>query len=229
MSKILVPSRGLSDWRRLLADPQKHWRAGFSAMAAARSWEAADGLPSEIAKILGAQADLIFAIPEHKVPLPGGRRESQCDVFALVRVAERTVALAVEAKVAEPFDRTIGAWLADGSAGKQRRLAAICEILGCPEPPPDLRYQLFHRTAAAVVEARRMNASAAAMIVHSFSGEHRWFEDFAAFCGFLGLKAVRSVPLMHNLPDGRELILGWATGNQRYLAEGTSDGPEAAP
>lgn len=218
MSKILVPTRGLSDWKRLLADPEKHWRAGFSAMAAARSWEAADGLPVEIAGILGPDAELLFALPEHKVPLPGGRRESQCDVFALVRAAGRTVALAVEAKVNEPFDRTLGDWLADGSAGKRRRLAAICDLLGCPEPPPDLRYQLFHRTAAAVIEADRMNAGAAAMIVQSFSPEHRWFEDFASFCAFLDLDAARSAPLVRRLPDGRDLILGWATGDPRHLA-----------
>ncbi|WP_228461800.1 DUF6946 family protein [Paracoccus liaowanqingii] len=218
MSKILVPTSGVSDWQRLLADPERHWRAGFSAMATARSWEAAKGLPPEITQILGLDAELLFAIPEHKVPLPGGGRESQCDVFALVRTMDRTVALAVEAKVNEPFDRTIGDWLANGSVGKHRRLAAICNLLGCPEPPSDLRYQLFHRTAAAIIEAHRMNTGAAAMIVQSFSQEHRWFEDFAAFCAFLGLRSERSVPLVRQLPDGRDLILGWATGDPQHLA-----------
>lgn len=219
MTKILVPTRCPLDWKRLLADPEKHWRAGYSAMAAARSWEAAQGLPSEIREILGEGAELIFAIPEHKVPLPGGRRESQCDVFALVRTPSSTIALAVEAKVSEPFDRNIEAWLADGSPGKQVRLAAICELLVCLTPPGHLRYQLFHRTAAAIIEAKRMHAGRAAMIVQSFSQDHRWFDDFAAFCAFLGTDARRSAPLSLQLPDGRDLILGWATGDARFLGD----------
>lgn len=219
MMKILVPSHGPLDWQKLLADPKKHWRAGFSAMAAATSWEAARGLPPEIQEILGHDAELVFAIPEHKVPLPGGRRESQCDVFALVRTPSMTIALAVEAKVSEPFDRTIDAWFADGSPGKQRRLAAICDLLGCPTPPGHLRYQLFHRTAAAIVEAARMHAGAAAMIVQSFSPHHRWFEDFAAFCTFLGVEPMRSAPMTRPLPDGRDLILGWAIGDSAFLED----------
>ncbi len=219
MMKILIPTRGPRDWQRLLADPVKHWRAGYSAMATARSWEAAQGLPPEILQILGEGAELVFAIPEHKVPLPGGRRESQCDVFALVRTASSTVALAVEAKVAEPFDRTIAAWLGEGSPGKRQRLAAICALLGCPEPPGHLRYQLFHRTAAAIIEADCLHAGAAAMIVQSFSQEHRWFEDFAAFCDFLGIHAERAAPLSRDLPDGRNLILGWATGDPGFLED----------
>ena len=41
-------------------------------------------------------------------------------------------------------------------------------MLGIDTPPaPSLRYQLFHRTAAAVIEARRFGTDAAAMVVHS--------------------------------------------------------------
>lgn len=188
-------------------------------MAVAQCWESAGDLPPEIASILDEDAELIFAIPEHKVPLPGGRRESQCDVFALVRSGGRTVAVAVEGKVNEPFGSTVREWLSAGSDGRSRRLAAICELLGCPEPPGDLRYQLLHRTAAAVVEARRMDTAAAAMIVHSFSPDHRWFEDFAAFSNFLGVQAERSSGSVRVLPDGRDLILGWASGDPRFLAE----------
>lgn len=217
MSRIYVPTRGPGDWRALLADPERHWRAGYSAMAAACSWDAADGLPPEIAAMFGTDAELLLAIPEHKVALPGGRRESQCDVFALVRDGNETVSLAVEAKVAEPFDRTIGDWLRNASDGKRTRLAAICELLGCRPPPDDLYYQLFHRTAAAILEAKRFGTDTAAMVVHSFSQEHRWFEDFAAFCAFLGVDAARGTRLTRTLPGGGNLILGWATGEARFL------------
>jgi hypothetical protein len=85
MSRIYVPSSGCNDWQRLLADPEKHWRPGFSAFATARAWEAADGLPQEIAELLGPDPELLLAIPEHKVRLPGWERTTECDVFALVR------------------------------------------------------------------------------------------------------------------------------------------------
>jgi hypothetical protein len=88
-------------------------------------------------------------------------------------------------------------------------------MLGCdPIAAPGLRYQLFHRTAAAVVEARRFVSSAAAMILHSFSPEHRWFDDFAAFCALFCTTTQRGIPSVVTLPDGRPLILGWATGNR---------------
>lgn len=209
---ILVPTRSLDDWRALLADPDKHWKPGYSAMSAARSWEAAQGLPAEIATLLGPDAKLLLAIPEHKVALPGKGRESQCDIFALATAGGQTIALSVEAKVAEPFGPTIGDWLVDASPGKITRLTALCDLLGCACPPPDsLRYQLFHRTAAAVIECARFKTDRAAMIVQSFAPDHLWFADFAAFCQFLGHSATLGVPVEHPLPTRRTLTLGWAT------------------
>ena len=107
MTKILIPSSGPDDWQQFLADPQKQWKRGYSAMAAALSWEAAPGLPPEIAALLGQDVHLLLAIPEHKVALPGGRRKSQCDVFALARDRDQTIAAAIEAKVNEPFGPTV--------------------------------------------------------------------------------------------------------------------------
>ncbi|UXX84471.1 DUF6946 family protein [Roseovarius pelagicus] len=113
MAQIYIPTHGPLDWRALLADPQKQWRAGYSAQAAARSWEDAKGLPPEIATILGPDAELLLAFPEHKVALPGGSRPSQCDIFALARTPDQTIALSVEAKVNEPFDRSLADWMGD--------------------------------------------------------------------------------------------------------------------
>jgi hypothetical protein len=219
MAKIYIPTRSPLDWRALLFDPEKHWRKGYSAMAAAQAWEAADGLPPEIAAFFAPGAELLLAIPEHQVPLPGGRAPSQCDVFALIRESDRRIALAVEAKVAEPFDRTIGDWMRNASDGKRARLTAICDLLGCDTPPDGLYYQLFHRTAAAILEARRFGTEAAAMIVQSFSQEHRWHDDFAAFCAFLGAAPNRNSPSTITLPGGMPLILGWATGDEVFLQE----------
>src|SRR5205823_4916150 len=59
MRRLFVPTAGPSDWRRLLADPQKQWRPEKSAFEAAVSWEAARqskrGLPPEVAAALDSQ------------------------------------------------------------------------------------------------------------------------------------------------------------------------------
>lgn len=234
MNRIFRPSCGLADWRAGLADPDKHWRAGFSAMATAQSWEAASGaLPPEIARLLGDAPELLFAIPEHKVPLPGGQRDSQCDVFALVREGSRTISVAVEAKVAEPFGDTVGVWFKDTSRGKRDRLSALCDWLGLPFPPSKtLRYQLIHRTAAAIVEAHRFGLTDAAMIVQSFSPKAQWLGDFEDFAAALGTKAGLDRAGSTVLPNGMTLTLGWAQGDARFLtdlAHGASIPGKASP
>ena len=130
MPKVLIPTVGHEDWQRFLAEPEKQWKRGYSAMAAALSWEAAVGLPPEIELLLGGSVELLLAIPEHKVALPGGGRESQCDVFALVRASDETIAVAVEAKVNEPFGPTVGEWMVNASNGKIERMRFICDLLG---------------------------------------------------------------------------------------------------
>lgn len=187
-------------------------------MAAALSWEAASGLPLEISKLLGGQTELLLAIPEHKVALPGGNRASQCDVFALAKAFNETIAIAVEAKVNEPFGPTVGEWMANASAGKTQRMQFICNLLGLSAPVPDgMRYQLFHRTAAAVLEANRFKTDRAAMIVQSFSQEHRWLEDFQAFVTLFGLRAELDQAVTYELPSGMPLTLGWAVGSEAFL------------
>ncbi len=218
MTKILIPSSGPDDWQQFLADPQKQWKRGYSAMAAALSWEAAQGLPPEIAALLGQNVQLLLAIPEHKVALPGGARASQCDVFALARDGDHTIAAAVEAKVNEPFGPTVGEWMANASTGKIERITFIHNLLGLPDGAIDhIRYQLLHRTAAAVVEAERFKTDRAAMVVQSFSQEHRWFEDFASFAGLFELGPEVGKPMRHILPSGKPLDLGWAVGAPEFL------------
>jgi hypothetical protein len=216
-SKIHLPSTGPADWRRLLADPEKHWKEGYSAKCVAERWESADGLPEEIARqfqALGlAPVELLLAIPELKTPLPGGERQSQTDVFALVRTARGVFACGVEAKVAESFGPTVAEWLTEASPGKLERLKYVCDLLGLPNPPLSaLRYQLLHRTAAALIEADRFGSAGAAMLVHSFCSQQTGLADFQAFATALGGAAAPDQPRFAN-PSGRvPLMLAWASG-----------------
>jgi hypothetical protein len=169
--------------------------------------------------LFGLDTELLIAIPEHKVSLRDTGRESQTDVFALVKSSNRTIAVAVEGKVNETFGPVIKDWYADPSPGKQQRLEFLCNLVGvkCP-PPDDVHYQLFHRTASAVIEAERFKTDDAAMVVHSFSPENKWFDAYATFLDLFGLAAQPGQLVSKGLPDGRTLHFGWAKGDPRFLS-----------
>src|SRR5258705_6359643 len=94
-SKIYIPTTGASDWRRLLADPEKHWKGGYSAISVAERWERSNGLPVEIAKQFDAVSlgptELLLAIPEWKTRLDGGDPPSDRRYFlSSTKVFSRT-------------------------------------------------------------------------------------------------------------------------------------------
>jgi hypothetical protein len=194
-------------------------------MSLARCWEAAgDCLPPEIGKLLGTSTDeafasprLLFALPEHTVDLQGGERPTQTDVFALIRGQGGVSVLAVEGKVDENFGPTIESRRKQGAA---ERLDYLHSLLGLDaDTTGQLRYQLLHRTAAALLLAREYGASSAAMIVHSFSPDHAWFDDFASFSKALGAEAKHGQLLSVGVRDGVSLYLGWASGNQQFRSD----------
>ncbi len=221
MKRIFVPTCGIAAWRERLADPEKHWKREASAFETAVSWEVASGttrgIPASIAKVLDQAralqgSELIVALPEHKVPLPGGSRSSQTDVWALLRGPAGLVSMAVEGKADESFGDTIEGWRKDESKGKQKRLEYLMTTLKrTTEFPTSIRYQLLHRTASAILEARRVGAPIAVMMVQSFRETPESQADYVAFGECLGaaLSADRVVQVvLHTEP---QLYLGWAT------------------
>jgi len=217
---IVVPTSGVKDWQSRLADPEKHWRTGFSAKALATCWEEAGGVPPEVSALLSAigQPKLLLAIPEYDVPLPGGDRPSQNDVFALLRATDGLIVVMVEGKVSESFGPTLEEWRKDASAGKTERLAHIKARLGLTiDPSPGTRYQQLHRAASAVIEAERFHARDAAMIVHSFSPEQASLGDYQAFLGLFGKKGNVGQLVALGTPNGIRLWSGWAQGDAKYL------------
>ncbi len=218
--KILIPSDGPQSWQSLLADPEKHWRDGHSAKMLAESWERAQGFPSEVRDLLAsspdpglAEATPLIGIPEYQVPLPGGSRPSQNDLFVLAAAGASLAAIMIEGKVEEPLGPTVAEWLTDASPGKQERLKFLQEKLGLGEPPSgNIRYQLLHRTASAVIEAQRFRARFAVMIVHSFSSHHAWLDDYQAFLALFDEKGGVGDLVMLSQINGVELHCGWAAG-----------------
>lgn len=219
MKRILVPTSGASDWRRLLADPEIQWERGASALELAVSWECAErterGLPREVAEALDqeptiAGARTLIALPEHKVALKGRGRASQTDVWALLRCSSGYVSMAVEGKAGEPFADTLSDWLKDASLGKQDRLKFLCDALGIAgDPGPTLRYQLFHRTVSALLEAERFGAASAVMMVQSFREDAKSFQDYSVFATLLGAKPARGGISRATTCHSRPLFLGW--------------------
>ena len=225
ISKILACTTGPDDWKPFLADPEKHWKAGYSARALALSWEAADGLPPEVAAALisapgGVLANPVpyLAVPEYETVLPGGDRPSQTDVMVMGRANGGAFAMAVEGKVAESFGPTLGEWRQDASNGKQVRWSFLCATLGLgEEQDPGLRYQLFHRAASAVLAAHRYHAPMAILLIHSFSAADAGYQDFTAFLKLFGAEARPDTVTRVATLGGTKLYVGWSRGDQQFM------------
>ena len=219
MTRMHVATWGACDWRRFLGNPETQWVREASAMELAVSWECAQstkrGLPSQIVEALDEQptlagGTLLLAIAEHKVPLKGRGKASQNDVWALLLTENGYLSMAVEGKAGEPFASTIGEWLKEASDGKRERLESLCDILQVAAPPAlELRYQLFHRTASALLEAQRFNAPLVLMLVQSFREDPISWNDYSAFCKILGITAAKGELAEARRTGPQRLFLGW--------------------
>jgi len=224
MKRIFAPTRGVEDWQRLLPEPEKQWRDGYSAKELAKRWEAAGGIPAEVAKLFhdsGVPAfgciDLLAAFPEWQTELEGKGEASHSDVFIIARTRGELITITVEGKVCERFGPTVNEWLAEAHRGKDRNRRVRLQFLGTTlgvavEQVGDIRYQLLHRSAAAVIEARRFGAPYAAMVVHSFGAKRKWFGDYEAFVALYGARAGTGGLAKLRDIGGVQLYAGWATG-----------------
>jgi len=224
VKRIFVPTSGPLDWKRLLAKPERHWKAGHSAMALAQCWEEAHpGLPAEVAAALTmclGELDLLLALPEYKVELEGGDRPSQTDLMVFARSRNGLVCIAVEGKVDEPFGPALGEKRRECSDGVEKRLEQLHRVLGLSSPlPDDVYYQLVHRTASALITAEKFGAVAAVMLVHSFSKKDSWFPEFDRFAKLLGAAPERGRAARAQTATSLPLFLGWCHGEERFLEE----------
>ena len=226
MSNFFIPARGSEDWKNLLAEPVKHWRTGFSAKSLACCWQEEGTFPKSIQRIFDKakndrvqQLKFLMGFPEYKVHLPGGGNPSQNDIFVLAESTDSLFTIMIEGKVAEDFDKTVQEIMSNPtSPGRKRRLEFLCEVLGIPlDSVNPIRYQLLHRTASAVIEAKKFHAKNAMMLVHSFSQQYEHFDDYAAFVGLFGLKAERDAVLGPARRGNIDLFFAWCLGDAEYL------------
>jgi hypothetical protein len=200
-----------------LAKQESHWRAGYSAHELAKAWSnARNDFPLAVRTVLDtapeyAGVELIDGFFERELEVGSPGRNSQTDLMVIAGLRSELAIIAVEGKVDESFADLVGDW--SGTPGKQRRLEGLCSTLGLtPSAVGAIRYQLLHRTASAIYEAKRHRCRRALMLVHSFSASHRWFEDFAAFSHAMGMP-LQQPDLCSSAKEceGVSLRLAWAS------------------
>ncbi|MFF5996455.1 hypothetical protein AAGS61_17210 [Lysinibacillus sp. KU-BSD001] len=220
MSKFYVPSQGPESWKAFLADPEKQWKEGYSAYELAHCWESSANLPMIVENVFKESklpifddVEMLYGFPEYKVAIPGGNASSQNDLYVIAKVKNGLLTIMVEGKVSEPFGETVDLWLGNNpSDGKRKRLNYLLSLLRLHENHiTKIRYQLLHRTASALIEAKKVNAKNSLMLVHSFRHEAKWFKDYANFVKLFDL-----TPLENNIVgpiqlDGINLYFGWVT------------------
>jgi len=226
VSKFFIPANNPEDWKPLVGP--ENWKTGYSAKALAYCWQEANDFPESVRSVfmksgieLFQNIELLLAFPEYKVPLRGGRRASQNDIFILAKGNNQLISITVEGKVSEPFGQTVAEWKSENSRGKQTRLKFLLNKLQLDEEQVDhIRYQLLHRTASAIIEAEKFKAENALMLVHSFSQSDEGFEDYRQFLALFGLKNGKpdSLVFAKNI-DGIDLYFSWVRGDKKYLSK----------
>lgn len=230
MGNFFIPSNGVISWKELLVDPEKQWKKGYSAYELAYSWEGEKNLPASVDRVfkqsllsLFNNVEVLYGFPEYKVKLPGGNASSQNDLYVLAKSNNELLTIMVEGKVSEPFGETIATWLGDNpSDGKRKRLNYLLELLVLNEKNVmNKRYQLMHRTASALLEAKNVNAKNSLMLVHSFSEKGNRFEDYCDFVKLFHLSPEKERIVGPVKLNGVNLYFGWVTeklenkGNQK--------------
>ena len=193
LSRIHLPMLRPEDVIPHLGKGELHWRDGYSAKAVCESWFNANDIPSSVRRVLeGADqykgAQLVDAWLERCTHLPWGRgNPTQTDLLAVLAIGDELALLAIEAKVRESFGPYVRDWLAEGGDNRVERLRGLCDFLNLStESASALRYQLLHRTAAAVLEAKRYRARHAAMVVQSSCPDNTGLSDFQSFAQAMG-------------------------------------------
>jgi hypothetical protein len=223
MNRLHIATRGIASWRERLAHPDEQWRRQYSAFETAVSWEIAAstkaGLPLPIERLFQdtgyLNPVLMFAVAEHKVALRGGGGASQADVWAVIGSSRGEVSVAVEAKANESFgdailkDWLIGSGSANSKANRHDRWEFVRSYLPHADSYLEARFQMLHRCAAAVIEAKRLGFQHAAFLVQAFGTPDKSFQDYAVFCEALKIPAKRGAMATTSV-DNISLCIGWA-------------------
>jgi hypothetical protein len=189
-------------------------------------WKEGEGLPGDVAGILTASGNPIFAEPSilmaiagYQVPIPPFERgDSRSDLFLLVRTERNLTTIMVEGIAEEDFGPRTCKWLTLGSEEKQELLDFMRNTLELPgDSVEEVRYRLLYHTASAVAAAARFNARNALLLVHSFSDRDTGFNDYREFVSLFGIEAAPNTLSGPRLTNGVDLYFTWIRGGSGSL------------
>ena len=175
-------------------------------------------MPAQIERVLRRDGFdnpiLLLAVAEHKVDLPGGIAASQSDVWAMINTAAGVVSMTVEGKAREAFgDEILEKWLVAGKTelsikNREVRWDYIRAHLPIADSFLRVRYQMLHRCAASVIEAKRLGCPHAAFLVQGFNTPDTSFRDYETFCEVMKIPPSRG-GLARTAAAGVILSVGW--------------------
>ena len=213
--RLHVPLIAAEDVKPHLGSPS-HYKEGYSAFCLVNGWMAENDIPELVRLTLDTvpalqQAILLEGFLEREVSLGDGARNSQTDLLCLLDINKQLVVMSVEGKVRETFGNLVVKELETASDFKKSRIERLAQVLGLSlEEAKPLRYQLIHRTAAAIFEAQRFHSQTAIMMVHSYDPADAGFADYRQFAEAIGFQPVEPTYTVGPRPfDGVSLYLGW--------------------
>ena len=213
--RLHVPLKSPEDVKPHLGSPG-HYKEGYSAFCLVNGWMADNDIPELVRLTLDTvpalqHAILLEGFLEREVSLGDGARNSQTDLLCLLGINKQLVVMSVEGKVREPFGNLVAKELETASDFKKSRIKRLAQVLGLSlEEAKPLRYQLIHRTAAAIFEAQRFHSQTAIMMVHSYDPADAGFVDYRRFAEAIGFGDTE--PTFTVGPqsfDDVSLYLGW--------------------
>jgi hypothetical protein len=174
----------IEEWL-LLAPPAKglsQWKDYRSAKELAKCW-LRDGIaktPEEQVRLLHSQAfttgyTVTLAYPEKETPLDAFKNGRKHDLLTIAEKEDKKIIIAIEAKADESYGDLIESILfkADKpSSNLPRRVEELSQALFGEKSTGDLRYQLLHGVAGALIEAKLRKADYAIFLVHEFHSNH---------------------------------------------------------
>lgn len=203
---------------------EAHWQFGRSARELADAWCGWAGpcVPNEVDQLLRSHPDLVDviverALPEHQIRFDDLRGEPRnADIAVEARDRNEVVAITVEGKADESFDRPVSAVLQSAvqriAADERTGAIVLVELLSEALLPPwrtglahlgDLRYQLLTAIAGTLAWAREIGAKRAVFAVHEFVTDHSRDEKHAQNASDLNLFFERlSDGVIRNVPNG---------------------------
>lgn len=187
----VFPITLIEQWAKMVGN--RKWEPGKSAHELAKSWFDAQDIPAEIRRILKGKfgdVKMQVAFVEYNVYLDTKKAPSCSDIMVYAKANKKNIVIAVEGKFNEGFKESVGKWL-NSKETRQNRLKFLCEILNLKKIDDEIckiKYQLLHRTASVILEARKNGCKNAILLVHSFSPENKHFEDFQDFGKIFGVK-----------------------------------------